>query len=357
MQVHDGISAARLGGLRSMARSTVAGILCFLALPAAAALADAAGPTDYRSTITAIDPPTPALHPSIIGGDSFLLLRVDHGVSVDVVGYQGEPYLQFLADGTVQENRASISYWSSTSRLGEAAPDDLPLDAPPKWVTVAHGGSYAWHDHRIHWMSNTKPLGKHPGDVVLQAEVPLVVDGVDVRLTVQSTWLPPPSSVPAWSGAVLGALVAAAVLRRPRLPSAMAALDVAVLATVVGLWQFFSLPSETGPSVLWFALPAVATAAGVALAMSVHRGSAVGVPSAQLLIGVDLAWWGWSRRSGLSRALLPTNAPAWLDRLTTSAALAMGALLAVIAFQRLAVLIISPQRALPPADDAATSAS
>ena len=72
----------------------------FVALPTGAAAADSAGPTDYRSRIVAIDPATPQVHASIIGGDSFLELRVERGTAVEVLGYRSEPFIQFLADGT-----------------------------------------------------------------------------------------------------------------------------------------------------------------------------------------------------------------------------------------------------------------
>lgn len=357
MRVHHTIPAARPTVVGGIVRCVMAVLALFLVSPATTALADAAGPTDYRSAIVSIDPPTPTIHPSIIGGDSFLLLRVDRGVSVQVTGYEGEPYVQFLPDGTVQENHASISYWSSQSRLGGAVPDDAPSTGPPVWVGVGSDGTYAWHDHRIHWMSADRPLGKQPGDVVLQAEVPLVVDGVSVQLTIQSTWLRAPSSVPAWAGALLGALVAVGAFIRPRLWTALAVLDLAVLAAVVGFWQYFSLPAETGPSVLWFALPAVAVAAAVALVVTTTRRAQLAALALQLLIGVNLAWWAWSRRSGLERALLPTNAPGWLDRAATGAALSCGVFLALLSFQRLVRLIVSPQRVLLPADHPFTSAS
>jgi hypothetical protein len=45
------------------------------------AIADSAGPTDHRSEVVAVDPPTPSIAVSIVGGDSFVLLRVDPGVT------------------------------------------------------------------------------------------------------------------------------------------------------------------------------------------------------------------------------------------------------------------------------------
>jgi hypothetical protein len=69
--------------------------------------ADAAAPTDYRSTIIAVTPPTESIDVEVVGGDAFLQLTADPGAAVQVLGYRGEPYLRFRADGVVLENQRS----------------------------------------------------------------------------------------------------------------------------------------------------------------------------------------------------------------------------------------------------------
>jgi hypothetical protein len=324
--------------------------------------ADAAGPTDYQSEIVSIDPPTPRLHASIIGGDAFLLLRVDRGTAVEVYGYRSEPYIQFLPDGTVQENRASASYFVSRSKLGSALPSDFVDDAPPQWHTVATDGEYAWHDHRTHWMTDARPPGKRPGDVVLRQVVAMLVDGVAVAITVQSVWLPAPSRVPVWLGGGVGVaagLCLAVGSRRRSSRAAMSAVPtfafavpmfaVGVLAALVGIWQYQTFPSETGPQLGWFGLPLVAAvaAAGV-IAMHWRRGGNALTGNALLLLaGVNMVLWSWMREDGLTRAVLPTNAPAWLDRFASSAALPCGLLAAAFGLAALVRAIVSPPRALP----------
>jgi hypothetical protein len=328
----------------------------FLALPAGVAAADAAGPTDYQTRIVAIDPPAPQLHVSIIGGDSFLLLRVDPGTAVDVLGYRSEPYIRFLADGTVQENRASASWYVSRSRGGTELPADFDENAAADWHTVATGGQYAWHDHRTHWMSEGRPPGKRPGDVVLRQDVALLVDGSPVTITVESMWMPAASTVPAWLGAAGGLLVGvlAGFAARPRWRGAPA-LALAVLATIVGGWQFRGLPAETGPQVVWFALPAIATLSLAALcALQWRRAVALSAHALRLLAGVNLVLWGWARRDGLGKAILPTDAPGWMDRGATTAALSAGAVLVVAGLVALVRAIVSPAGAAEPA--AATAA-
>ena len=161
-------------------------------------------------------------------------------------------------------------------------------------------------------------------------------------VTVESVWLPAPSSLPAWLGGAIGLAVAAASIawRRARWTRLLVA-DLAVLASVVGVWQYASLPAETGPRVLWFALPVVALlAAGGRFVMR----NALTVAALALLAGANLAVWGWMRRDNLSRAVLPTDAPWWLDRLASAAALSGGALLAAGALVALATAIAEPQR-------------
>lgn len=314
------------------------------------ARADAAGPTDYQSVIVAIVPAAPQLHASIVGGDSFLLLRVDPGTEVEVLGYRSEPFIRFLGDGTVQENRSSASYVTSRSRSGSGLPDDFVDGAPPAWHTVATNGEYAWHDHRTHWMTDTRPPGKRPGDVVQREDVPLLVDGAPVVISIESVWRPAASSLPMWFGAAVGLAAGVMAAGRGRMRwRTLPALDVAVLAAIVGWWQYRSLPAETGPLPTWFGLPLIATLALVgatAIAMSGRSASLTRV-GLMLLAGVNLTLWGWMRRAGLTHAILPTNAPGWLDRFASSAALAAGAGLTVAGLATLATTIASPAAELP----------
>ncbi|MBP8210656.1 MAG: hypothetical protein KAY11_13910 [Ilumatobacteraceae bacterium] len=324
----------------------------FVALPAGAAAADSAGPTDYRSRIVAIDPATPQVHASIIGGDSFLELRVDRGTAVEVLGYRSEPFIRFLADGTVQENRTSASYFVSKARQGAALPADFVDDAPPAWHTVATDGRYAWHDHRVHWMTDSRPPGRHPGDVVLREQVPLLVDDVAVSIIVESVWMPAASRTPVWLGAIVGLAAGLLAGLGGRVGSlsrwrALPTLDVALLATFVGAWQYRTLPTETGPQVGWFALPAIAAAAAAG-AVALHwRGNRSSLTSNALLLlaGVNLAAWAWMRREGFSKAILATNAPGWLDRFAAAAAISCGLVTTALGLAALTLAIAAPGRA------------
>jgi hypothetical protein len=316
----------------------VVGLLLGLGATVASAgpvAADPAGPTDYRTEITSVVPATPSITTEIIGGDSFFMLTVEPGTEVMVIGYQGEDNLWFRPDGTVLENQNSPSTYLNRNRLGGGGiPDRARADAEPDWREVASDGSYAWHDHRAHWMQEARPFGLGPGDQILEAVIPLVVDGDDVEVTVVSTWMPAPSPVPAIAGLAVGLLLAGGVfvLRRSRrAPALLAALPVAVLALVVGGWQFLSLPSETGPRIVWWLLPALAVVSAVAGIVADRRGSRFAADAAALLVGVELAVWGVLRRDGLTTAIIPTDAPQWLDRFATASALGCGSVLTLLA--------------------------
>ena len=347
------------GAGRHWRRVVVASVAAFLTLPAGIAAADAAGPTDYETRIVAIEPAAPQLDARIVGGDSFLLLHVDAGTEVEVLGYRSEPYIRFLADGTVEENRSSASWFVSRSRLGSELPADFDDSAEPDWHVVATGGEYAWHDHRTHWMADGRPPGKRPGDVILRQDIELVVDGAPVTITVESVWMQAPSAVPAWLGGAAGLLAGLLAGFGGRIRwRAAPALGLALVATVVGAWQYRSLPAETGPLAVWFVLPAVAAASLAAVCVLQWRRRAMLTAQALLLLaGVNLVLWGWMRRDGVSKAILPTNAPGWLDRWATAAAVTAGVLLAAAGLIALVRTVVSPAGAATAAGAADTSSA
>ncbi len=323
------------------------------------AFADPAGPTDYLSEIVAVEPSTPSIETAIIGGDSFFELTVAPGTEVLVVGYQGEDYLLFRADGSVWENRNAPSTYLNEDRYNDGAleiPPTATADAVPDWRQVGADGHYAWHDHRAHWMQQARPFGASPGDQILESVIPLVVDGVEVEVTVISTWQPAASPIPMVLGIAIGAgLGVAAFLLRRRWSSPLAAVaPVAVLALVVGVWQFRSLPPETEPRLIWWVLPAIAVVSSLIGLVVERRSGRFAGDAALLVVGVELVVWGVAKRDGFGAALIPTDAPGWLDRFTTALALAAGAGAVAVA---LWFLFVVPQRASagPSVDDVSGS--
>jgi hypothetical protein len=301
--------------------------------------ADPAGPTDYRTDVIGIEPPTPVIEVESIGGDSFIRLTVEPGHEVEVVGYQGEPYLRFRADGVVEQNDNSPSRWLNDDRYGQAvAPAGASAEGEPAWVVVSTDGSYSWHDHRAHWMHPRKPPGAEPGDTVLEAVVPLLVDGAEVDVMVRSILLDPPSPLGPVAGVVAGLLTVAIGWLAGRLFGVtVIALFWTAGALVVGLLAYSAVPAETEPSMLIWLLPLIGLALLITAGVLRSRRRPWEVWSILTLAGgVELVLWAWLRRTGLTRALIPTTAPYWLDRIAVAAAAVVGVAAAGLVVRQMA---------------------
>jgi hypothetical protein len=301
---------------------------------ASPATADAAGPSDFRSEITELTPPVDGVSAEIRGGDSFLELEVDEGTEVVVGGYNGEPYLRFQPDGTVQRNRWSTATYINDDRKGAGTIPDRAQDpdTEPEWVEVGSGGTYAWHDHRIHWMSDVSPRverGSRVGGAYDPWEVPLEVDGQAVAVRGILTYEEAASPLP-WIAAAVAALAVVLVLgRRAPVPVAsVALLATSAVAYVIGRGEFAGTPDDGANPLLWvLPMVGIATAAGsVALR---RKPIAVVLTLASV---ATLSGWALLRIKVLTKPVLPTDLPFQLDRATTAGALAVavaGAYLAV----------------------------
>ena len=286
-----------------------------LILPDGLAHADPPEPSDYQSVIVAISPPTDAIEPRLIGDGSVIELVVTAGTDVAVSGYQEEPYLHFQPDGTVAENLRAPTTYLNRSLSGEPIPADASVTSQPQWTVVATDGSYAWHDHRTHWMGGSPPPDAERGDEVQAGVVHLVVNGTPVDISISTRWVDSPSAMPLLIGAVLGGvlLLVAAVLRRSLLWVLLAA---ATAAFVVGWWQYRSIPAEAEPPVVWWLLPAIAIVS-TTLALVVRNRLAS--HALAILAALELAAWLYQRRGVATRATIPTDAPYWLDRAVIAA--------------------------------------
>jgi hypothetical protein len=293
--------------------------------------ADAAAPSEWRSEVVSIEPDTGAVTASIEGGDSFVQIEVEGGHEVVVTGYAGEPYLLIDGDGVVYENRRSPATYYNQSRDGIAElPAEADPSADPEWVAIGDGGTWSWHDHRGHYMGASPPPGVAPGDSLPETRIPLTVDGGPVEIVVVTTLVASPSMWPAVLGGLAGALlVAAAAAPRRSLPVGVLVVALGGIASAVGLAQYASLPAETGPRLIWWIPPVVATACGIGILGL--RSKAPFVRLGLLLVAASqLFVWGWVRRLGLVRGVLPTSVPFWIDRAVTAAALVVGVGLLVL---------------------------
>lgn len=330
------------GGLILRRSLILAGLaLLWWLLAVSPALADPPGPTDYKSEVVEIEPAVAGIEVEIIGGDSFVLLTVESGIAVEVAGYDGEPYLRFPGDGTVEENRNAPSKYINEDRFGRTElPEGVDASAVPEWEIVSGGGSFAWHDHRTHWMNPAAPPGGGPGDTVAEGVIPLLVDGAEVDVTVVSVWQPAPSLIPVVAGFWLGLIAALAVVRWQFLAGSML-LGLAAAALATGSAAYLSVPGETQPPWSLFVFPLVSFLIAIAVAYPkrwgqwgelVHRRQSLLV----LVAAFELMAWGFLHWSWLWRAILPTSLPFWLDRAVAASVLIGAAGVAVAALQRVA---------------------
>lgn len=332
------------GRLRPRAVGIVIGIgLGALSAPGVAR-ADAAGPTDYQTTIESVAPQIDGLEVSIVGGDAFVRLRAPVGSEVIVLGYAGEPYLRFTASGAVSENRLSAATYENAERFGiEEIPPFVDNEAAPEWRQIATTGVWSWHDHRSHWMGREPLIGLEPGDSLPPQVIPLIIDGRSVSITVMTTLLEQPAPWPAMFGALIGGLLALLAIRLGPANVVLLVGSGSAVALLVGAAQYLSLPSETQPLLTWWLLPALAGASVVVTIATYGRSvllrhGLVALAAGQLLI------WSLSRRDAFTRAVLPTDLPFPLDRGLTAAVL-VGSVFALGAtLWSLAQIVVDPRR-------------
>jgi hypothetical protein len=336
---------------------TIGLAVLFLLVAPGVAHADPAGPTDYRSEIIAIEPATDAVDVSIEGGDAFVRVAVAPGHEVIALGYDEEPYLRIDPDGVVWRNvRSYATYYNEERYGGSDIPDLVDNEAAPEWERIGDGGSWAWHDHRAHFMGTAPPINMDPGDSFPPVVVPIVVDGERVSVEVMTTLQAEPSWLPSAVGALVGLqVVLVAGLLGPA-TRVFGGLVLGGAALVAGTAQFLSLPAETGPAFSWWALPVLALA-GLVATIAIYGRSPLVQHALVALAGLFLTVWAFSRRDGLTSAIIPTDLPFWLDRAITAGCLVGGATLAVTSmlhmFSPIPPRAASPHGAATQPDDSA----
>jgi hypothetical protein len=181
--------------------------------------------SDYRIEVTGFDGDGTGIEIRPVElGNRMELVRTT-AKDVQILGYEGEPYLRLDSDG-VFENVNSPAHYVNLDRFSRTpVPPTATKDATPNWVKLSSASSVRWHDHRTHWMDPTPraDVKANPGveRVIFPANrVELLVDGKHVAAIVRVTWLPPPSRM-TWlvvtslsACALLAALVLLPSLRR-----------------------------------------------------------------------------------------------------------------------------------------------
>ncbi len=344
---------------RTMLRRSLLIAVGLVVVAATPALADPAKPTNYRSTVLRLSPSTSAVTARVVGGDGYLYLKVERGheAVVPSTTANAPPYLRFEKDGTVRENQLSPNTFINNSRYGGTA---VPSDAskatattPPVWKTVSTDGSYAWHDHRIHWMvPGTPPQlgGRSTGKVSMGGpngdwQVPLLVDGRPVTVYGELVLNGAQSPLP-W---VALAVVAAVPLffagrRRPVAAGVGAALVAGLVALVVGMAQNAAIPAGAGAMAVTVALPAVAVVAAVV-------GSILRPPPTKVIGGLAavaaLLGWVATRFAVFTKSVLPTDLNFNLDRAGTAVVIGLSVAAAALLVRSGALTPAAPPASTP----------
>jgi hypothetical protein len=176
---------------------------------ASAALAHQGSP-NFLSQINAITPSVEGVNVTVLNRDDRLLLHNTSGETVLIEGYDGEPYARIGADGEVMVNTDSEAYYINEERDGQVdVPPDADSEGEPRWERVSGSGRFEWHDHRMHWMSESDPevADKDKRSKVFDWEVPVAIGERRGAISGTLFWTPVASS-----GMPLGAIFALAAL-------------------------------------------------------------------------------------------------------------------------------------------------
>jgi hypothetical protein len=342
---------------------TVALLLVVLAAPAHAH-GRGSDATNYHSSITAA-PELPGITWEIYGGDELLGVTNDSDVELVVYGYEVagelEEYARVGPEGVFVNTNARATYENTDRYAQVTIPTAAQIGGEPDWEQVSSGTSFAWHDHRMHWMARNPPRALTDPSVATvvfpEWEIPFRYDGADRALTGQLVWVPGPSPWPYLAVGLLLVLPALAGLgTRPvdgRWPGLVRPAAV-VLALVVAVNlthlvdDLFYAPFDVATR----AVAAVQTvlflgigAFGAVRAWQARDGAftALGVGAGAVLVGQGLLYI-----SVLGASQNASLLPELVSRTVVAVSLAQALPLAVVA-------VLGTRALLPPPDEPAPS--
>jgi hypothetical protein len=187
-----------------------AGVLGALAVaaPAWAHGGDAPDGTNFRTRVTAV-PAMPGLAVRAVEAGARLELDNRTGRTIEVLGYDGEPYLEVRPDGVFENVHSPATYLNATLAGDTEPPATADPTLPPQWRRASTEPVARWHDHRTHWMSADPPpsvqADPEQEQRVRDWAVPLR-DGVStMEVTGTLDWVPPPSPGLWWAMVLLAA--------------------------------------------------------------------------------------------------------------------------------------------------------
>jgi hypothetical protein len=173
-------------------RTLIAAMAAVLLMAGAPLAAAHQGNPNMRSEVTAITPKTDGVTVTVLNNDDRLELHNTSGKDVVIAGYEDEPYARVLGDGTVEVNTNSQAFYLNDDRYGDVK---VPagLGSEPKWKRLSKTGRFEWHDHRMHWMSRSKPPQVEDEGAktrIFDWKVPITVGGAQGRIDGTLDWVP-----------------------------------------------------------------------------------------------------------------------------------------------------------------------
>jgi hypothetical protein len=164
----------------------------------------------YRSTIDKLEPRVRGLQAKVLYGDDQVWLDNRSGETVVVDGYGGEPYLRFAPEGIFVNINSPAGYLNQDRYGKSTVPRSASAKAPPNWKKLAGGDVWAWHDHRIHYMSPTFPpvISAAPDKPhhVFDWKVPATANGKRFVIAGSLDYKPPPKETQSFPVALVIAL-------------------------------------------------------------------------------------------------------------------------------------------------------
>lgn len=258
------------------------------------ASADAGSP-NYSSRLISVAPQVKGLTVRVVDGDDAIELRNATGLNVMVPGYENEPYLRFLVGGRVEVNVNSPAKYLNEERYGGVTvPKNASPKAKPKWELISQGGTYTWHEHRVHWMSTNRPprveaSGGETLEKVFDWVVPLSVGGNRVKASGTLWWVP--TGQLAKADALIAAATAKEAAKKKAAAEAPAAEDgeaapapaAETTAAPAVAAPAAEVSSDSGSPVLWIviAILAVALIGAAAYAMRLRGRGDPGRPAGE----------------------------------------------------------------------------
>ena len=297
---------------------------------------DAVQPRNTQSVIESISPELPDdVHVSIVGSDTYVRVQ-SHAHEIQVLGYEGEPYLRITKDGVVQVNDSSQTTVLNSDRYGSVDLSNFKKSSIPKWRTIATNGDAMWHDHRSHWMSPIKPGVIDDQGTVLRWVIPMYVDGTVTNIH-GTLYLQSSASALWWVFVFVVGALSAWLATKKYVALKIGLLMMAALGTLVGILEYLGLPdgARITPILLMFSVGATllcgAAIIGPRWNMKTHVAAALMAGA-----GGALCVAVWLCSNQIRAAYIPGLTAPWTARITLIAMAGVGVVAIVDAYMRIA---------------------